>query len=121
MCRGRRTRPAPRPPRFSSRADRGGEKIVGLVAGAARIGEAAGRDEIGDDRELLDDVVVEFAAALIGRKGFVPVGFRFQSVPGDDDGARLLDRHKAAASRLAKPRMAPAGWSPLRRIVFGNA
>jgi hypothetical protein len=68
----------------------GGEEIVGLVAGAARIGEAAGGDEFGDDRELLDDLIVEFAPALIGRKGFVPVGLFLQRVPGDNDGARLL-------------------------------
>ena len=32
---------------------RGGEEIVGLVAGAPGVGKAAGGDEIRDERELL--------------------------------------------------------------------
>ena len=68
----------------------GRKKIVGLVACAARVGEAARADEFGNYRELFVDVDVEFAPALIGREGFVPVGFLLQRVPGDDDGARRL-------------------------------
>jgi hypothetical protein len=76
----------------------GGEEIVGLIAGAFGIGEAAGRDEFRNQIELLDEIVVEFAAALIVGKGRVPVGLRLQRVPSDQHRSRLL-----AAVKLQQP------------------
>ena len=69
---------------------RRGEKIVGLVAGAPRIGEAAGGDKFRNQFKLLDELVVEIAAALIGRKSLVPVGLRFERIPADQHRTRLL-------------------------------
>ena len=70
--------------------DGSGQEIVGLVAGRLGIGEAAGRDELRQDRQLLDDLVVELAPALIGRERLVPVGRRIERVPADQHRARLL-------------------------------
>src|SRR5882724_3458473 len=70
--------------------DRSGEEIVGFVAG--RLGEpkAAGRDKLRQYVELLDDLVVELAAALIGREQLLAVGRRAERVPADQHGARPL-------------------------------
>ena len=67
---------------------RGGEKIVGLVTGLLGIGEAAGGDELRDNGELFNDLVIEFAAALISRKCFMAVGRLLVGVPADQHGAR---------------------------------
>src|SRR5881392_1141868 len=40
--------------------------------------------------KLLDELVVEVTAALIGRKSFVPVGLRFERIPADEYRARPL-------------------------------
>ena len=40
------------------------------------------------DVELLDDLVVELPAALIGRKQLLPIGRRAERVPTDQHGAR---------------------------------
>src|SRR5262245_8167457 len=53
--------------------DRGGEKIVGLVAGRLAVGEAARGHELRQQVELLDQRVIEVTPALIGRKLFVPI------------------------------------------------
>ena len=45
-----------------------GEEVVGLVAGGLADDEAAGANEIRQHVELVDDLVVEFAAALVGRE-----------------------------------------------------
>ena len=62
---------------------RRGEKIVGLVAGTPGIGEPAGGDKFRNQFKLLDELVVEIAAALIRRKSLVPVGLRFERIPAD--------------------------------------
>ena len=59
----------------------GGEEIVRLEARLFGVGEAAGGDELGKHVELVDDVALENAAALIGREELLaPVG-RGQRVP----------------------------------------
>src|SRR3954452_17575358 len=44
----------------------GGEEVVSLVPGFLGTGEAAGRDKFREDFQLLDQFVVELAAAFIG-------------------------------------------------------
>jgi hypothetical protein len=51
---------------------------------------AAGSDEFGNERQLLDQIVVEFAAALIVGEGLVPISGRFKRIPTDQNGARPL-------------------------------
>jgi hypothetical protein len=70
--------------------DRGGEEVVGLVAWSLGIGEAAGGDEFGERLELVDELRIEVAAALIGGEEALPVGRRAQRVPADQDRARPL-------------------------------
>ena len=71
--------------------DRGRQEIVGLVAGRLCVGEAAGRDELRQRVELLEQRVVELAARS-DRPGnaLVPIGRRVKRVPADEHGARLL-------------------------------
>ena len=96
---------------------RGGEKIVRLVAGGLGVRKAACRDEVRQHLQLLDDGVVEFAPALIGRKRLVPIGRHLQRVPGDEHRARLLDavepqqeiREAENGAGRALPRA--SGWS----------
>ena len=78
------------PPRRSSARRRGCQEIVGLVARRLGVGEAAGGDELRQHVELLDQRVVELAAALVGGKAFVPIGRLVERVPGDQHRARLL-------------------------------
>ena len=78
------------PPAFSSFAAAAGEKIIRLEARRFRILKAAGGDEFRQHLELLDQGVVEFATALIGRKLLMSIGWDFQRVPGDEHRARLL-------------------------------
>ena len=66
-----------------------GEKIVCLVACALGIGETAGGDKFRNERKLLDQIVVEFAAALVVGERVVAVGRRFQRIPADEHAARL--------------------------------
>ena len=47
---------------------RGREEIVGLIARAFGVGKTAGSDEVRNDGELLDQIVIEFAAALVRGK-----------------------------------------------------
>src|SRR5262249_60333815 len=47
-------------------------------------------EKFGNKLKLLDEVVVEVAAALIGRKSLVSVGFRFERIPADEHCARPL-------------------------------
>ena len=76
------------PARFSG--DRGGDEIVGLVTGCLDSRKAAGSHESRQDVELLEQIVVEFASALIGRKLLVTIGRHVQSIPTDEHRARLL-------------------------------
>jgi hypothetical protein len=68
----------------------GAEKIIRLIAGPLGISETARSDEFWNERKLLDQVIVEFAAALVIGKGLVAVGSGFQGVPTDQHRARLL-------------------------------
>ena len=69
---------------------RRGEEIVGLETRALGVGKTAGGDEFRDQRELLDQIVVEFAAALIGGKCVMAIGRRLERVPADQHRARLF-------------------------------
>jgi hypothetical protein len=69
---------------------RGSEEIVGLVARRLGEGKAARRHELRQDIELLDQFVIEIAAALIPREQLLPVGRAAERVPADQHGARPL-------------------------------
>ena len=68
----------------------GGEEVVGLVARRLGVGEAARGDELRQDLELVDQLGIELAPALVIREGLVPVRRRVERVPADEHGARLL-------------------------------
>src|SRR5262249_48490820 len=89
-CRAAAARPEDRaaPPLFGR--GRGGKKVVGLVSGCLGIGKTACGDELGQCIKLLEQFVVEFAAALIGGELLVTVGRRVSRVPTYQYGARLL-------------------------------
>src|SRR5262249_16180727 len=73
---------------------RGSEKVVGLVTRRLCRGEPAGRDELREHFELLDELVVEDAPSLVTLQRTVPVGRHVQCVPADENRARLLLRVK---------------------------
>src|SRR5262249_55131833 len=68
----------------------GTEKIVGLVARRLGESEAAGEDEARQDLQLLYQLGVEVAVALVVRQRLLPPRRRLQRVPGGEDGARSL-------------------------------
>ena len=70
--------------------NRGGNEIVGLVTRCFGCRKAAGSHEPRQEIELLDQIIVELASALISRKLLVAVSRRLQSVPTDKHCARLL-------------------------------
>ena len=76
------------PPLFGR--DRGGKEVVGFVPGRLGIRKTACGDEFGQHVKLLEQFVIEFAAALIGRELLVTIGRRVQRVPTDEYSARLL-------------------------------
>ena len=74
---------------------RSSEKIIGLEAGGLADDEAEGAAEVGQDIELVDELIVELAAALIaGQFQRAPIG-HIERVPADDNGAGLLGLVKA--------------------------
>jgi hypothetical protein len=52
------------------------EKVVGLVARCLRIREAGGADQVGQDLQLIDQLLIELTPALIGRKKSLPDSLR---------------------------------------------
>ena len=68
--------------------DRRGNEVVRLVAVALRDREAERRDELRGEVELLEQVLVEHAPALVGGQLDVAVRRHRERVPADDDGAR---------------------------------
>ena len=56
--------------------DRGGEEVVRFVAGRLSVGERAGRDELRQNVELIQQLGVEGAPALIAFECAMPVGRR---------------------------------------------
>src|SRR5258708_38817862 len=78
----------PAPPLFGR--GRGGKKVVGFIPGCLGIRKTAGGDKFGQCVKLLEQFVVEFAAALIGGELRVTVGRRVHRVPTYEHGARLL-------------------------------
>src|SRR5215204_1007959 len=73
----------------------GGEEVVGLVARRLRIREAAGGDELRQNLELVDQLGIELAPALITREGLVPVRRSVERVPADDHGTGLFAKVEA--------------------------
>ena len=55
----------------------GGQKIVCLEARGLRILKAAGGDKVRQHLQLLEQSVVEFTSALVGRKLLMPIGWDF--------------------------------------------
>ena len=76
-------------PRLLER-DPGREEVVRLVPGRLRGREAHRLDQLRRQVELLEQVVVELAPALVALERLVPVGRHGQRVPGDEHGTRLL-------------------------------
>src|SRR5262249_56081046 len=76
------------PPLFGR--NRGGKEVVGFVAGRLGIRKTTCGDKFRQHVKLLEQFVIEFAAALIGGKLLVTVGRRVQRVPTHEHGARLL-------------------------------
>src|SRR6266545_6572452 len=68
--------------------DRRGEKVVRLVARCLRAREPKCGAERRQQRELLDDRILELASRLVRGEGLVPVGRNLERVPRDEDGAR---------------------------------
>src|SRR5215470_17332880 len=62
------------------------EKIISLITRGFGIGEATGCDELGEDLQLLDELVVEFTPALIGGKRFMSISGLCKRVPTDQHG-----------------------------------
>src|SRR5262249_3221521 len=83
-CRGAR---AP-PPLFGR--NRGGKEVVGFVPGRLGIRKTTCGDKFRQHVKLLEQFVIEFAAALVGGELLVTVGRRVQRVPTHEHGARLL-------------------------------
>src|SRR5215472_17053039 len=103
------------PPLFGR--GRGGKKVVGLISGCLGICKTTGGDELGQCIKLLEQFVVEFAAALIGGELLVTVGRRVHRVPTYQYGARLLrpvelqQEIREAKDRTGRP--APASQNRL--------
>ena len=104
-------------------ADGSGKKGISLVSSGLGVREAAGADEGGQESELLDQLVIEMAAGLVGRKGAAPVSRRFQRVPADHDSSGPLlgveaQKHIGEAEECAVTLVAgsPDG---LRQTVVG--
>ena len=90
--------------------DRGGEKVICFEPWGFGVCKSKGGDKFRQDIQLLNQVIVELAPALIGGKHFVTLRRRVQAVPSDNDGARPLIRVESqqeigeadnGASRLA--------------------
>ena len=99
------------------------QKVVGLVPGRLGRGEAERAHELGQQVELLEQIVVELATRLIAGEELVPVGRRVERVPPDEHGARLLrlpePEHEV---REAEQRVAGAAFrasKALRQRVVG--
>ena len=109
--------------------DRGRKEVIGLVAGCLGVGEAAGGDESGQQIELIDELGVERASALIRRQSLVPIGRLIERVPADQNGARMLvpeepqqeigetDDRAAAAAVAAPDRLRQAVIRPVREGI----
>ena len=65
--------------------DRGGEEVVGLISRSFRISEPAGRDKLWQYVELIQELGIEGAAALIGFQRPVAVCRRIERVPADEE------------------------------------
>jgi hypothetical protein len=89
MYRGRRLRQhGAAPPLFGRNC--GGKEVVGFVPRRLRIHKTACGDKFGQHVKLLEQFIIELAAALIGGELLVTVGRRVQRVPTHEHGARLL-------------------------------
>src|SRR5581483_7435880 len=101
----------------------GGQEVVGLVPGLLRRREAERAHELREELELLEDLRIEDATALVGGERLEPVGRLADTVPADEDGARPLrlpqpqeEVRKADERARRKPGCAP---QRLRQRVVG--
>src|SRR4029077_17150687 len=70
--------------------DSGCEEVVRLVAGCLGRGEPERLHELREQGELLEELVVELAAALVALEGLMPVSRNLERVPAHEHGAWLL-------------------------------
>jgi hypothetical protein len=83
--------------------DRCAEEVVGLEAPGLRVREPECLDELGQQLQLLEERLLEDAAALVGLERLVPVGGDLVRVPADEDGA-AAPPPRGAAPCLRSPR-----------------
>ena len=111
------------PPRSSSCFDRSREEVVGLVPVALRSGEPERAHELGQEIELLEELVVELATALVAVEQLVPVRRHVSVSQPTSDRARLFGLPQAHEEvREADERIArlPLGTAHrLRQRVVG--
>ena len=69
---------------------RRGQEIVGLVAGTLGVSKATGGDKLRNDGKLLQEFIIELAAALIRGERFVSIGRFFIGIPTNQNCAGLL-------------------------------
>ena len=95
-------------------SDRRREEVVGLVPRPLRAGEPHRLDELWEQGELLDELGVEHAPALVRVEGLVAVRRDLQRVPGDE--------HRARGLGLPKPQqhVREADYCP-GRLAFRSA
>ena len=65
----------------------GGQEVVRLVSRRLRVREPALRHKLGQDLELVHELVIEVTAALIVRKQLLPERRGAERVPADEHGA----------------------------------
>ena len=99
--------------------DRRRQKIVCLIAWRLRIGEPACRDELRQDVELIHQLGVKVATALVAFERPVAVGRRVERVPADQHGSRLLLLVEPQ-QEIRETEIAPPPLLPRRRIDFGS-
>lgn len=100
-----------------------GKKVISLVSSGLGVREATGGNEGGQESKLLDQLVIEMAAGLVGRKGTTPVGRCLQRVPADHNSSRPLlgveaQKHIGEADDCAATLVAGAA-DGLRKSMVG--
>src|SRR5262249_40247732 len=106
------------PPLFGR--NRGGKEVVGFVPGSLGIRKTACGDKFRQHVKLLEQFVIEFAAALIGRELLVTV-VGASNVSQPTSTARGCSVRWNFSRKFAKPRIAPAGRPPRPNMVLGKA
>src|ERR1700722_3786279 len=101
----------------------GGEKVVGLVAWRLGIRKPDSGDQVGQDLQLIDELVIKMTPALVGRKKSLPECRRTERVPADQYRAWLFTVIEAQQEiGKARDRATAAVAGPpyrFRQIVVG--